>query len=83
MDGRLRSLEGSVSSLHRRLDEKLDVVVSVENKREEQEKIFTDILKKILNSKYSFTRTFYDSLFTLNKGLHEGFPPPQYLHISA
>ena len=50
MDGRLRSLEGSVSSLHRRLDEKLDVVVSVENKREEQEKIFTDILKKILNS---------------------------------
>lgn len=53
-DNRLRSLEGSVSALQRKFDEKLDQsldrVVSVENKREEQERIFTDILKKILNS---------------------------------
>ncbi|XP_022667542.1 fibroleukin-like isoform X1 [Varroa destructor] len=70
-DNRLRSLEGSVSALQRKFDEKLDQsldrVVSVENKREEQERIFTDILKKILNT----VNTVYERLHTSsgeNKG---------------
>ncbi|OQR66601.1 fibroleukin-like [Tropilaelaps mercedesae] len=63
-DNRLRSLEGSVSALQRKMDEKLDQslerVVSVESKREEQERIFTDILKKILNT----VNTVYERLHT-------------------
>ncbi|XP_018494569.2 fibroleukin [Galendromus occidentalis] len=72
MDNRLRSLESSVSSLHRRLDEKLDVVVSVENKREEQEKIFTDILKKILNT----VNTVYERIHSDAKGKSSSGPAP-------